>query len=94
MSPPAHRCQGQHPETHLPCPLQAEKGNNQCPGCENRSFGERFLFASWMDVVRQEVKALCGLPPEDLPDCPYRDWQDLAMSPQEAAEAVRERCLE
>jgi hypothetical protein len=89
------RCQGKHPETKLPCPLQAERGsNNRCRGCANRSWKERFLFASWMDRVRQEVEALCGLPPEDLPDCPYRDWHDLAMSPQEAAEAVLERCLE
>ncbi len=87
-------CQGQHPETKLPCPLQAEAGKAQCRGCANRSFTERFLFASWMDLVRHEVEALCGLPPEDLPDCPYRDWHDLGMSPQEAAEAVLERCLE
>jgi|GEM_PF-3655013 len=87
-------CQGQHPETHQSCSLESEAGQNPCRGCTNRSFTERFLFASWMDTVRMEVEALCGLPPEDLPDCPYRDWHDLAMSPQEAAEAVLERCLE
>jgi hypothetical protein len=87
-------CQEQHPETKLPCPLGAEAGQLHCTGCTNRSFSERFLFASWMDTTRWEVEALCGLPPEDLPDCPYRDWYDLAMTPQEAAEAVLERCLE
>ena len=61
---------------------------------ENRSIEERFLFASWMDLVTWEVEALCGLSPNDLPDCPYRDWYDLEMSPQEAAEAVLERCLQ
>ena len=88
------QCQGHNPETYLPCSLKAETGSNECQGCGNRSFSERFLFASWMNLVRQEVEALCGLPPEDLPDCPYRDWHDLAMSLQEAAEAVLERCLE
>ena len=87
-------CQGENPETKRPCSLQAETGKGPCRGCKNRSFTERFLFASWMDTVRMEVEALCGLPPEDLPDCPYRDWHDFGMSPQEAAEAVLERCLE
>ena len=94
MSRMTNLCQGKNPETTLPCSLQAETGKSQCRGCANRSFTERFLFASWMERVSHEVEALCGLPPNDLPDCPYRDWHDLAMSPQEAAEAVLERCLE
>ena len=59
-------CQGQHPEATLPCSVQAEAGSNECRGCTNRSFTERFLFALWMDLVRHEVEALCGLPPEDF----------------------------
>ena len=88
------RCEGTHSETHAPCPLQAKTGRNWCEGCENRSREERFLFASWMDEVNMEVEALCGLSPNDLPDCPYRDWHDAGMSPQETAEAVLARCLE
>jgi hypothetical protein len=77
-----------------PMPQEGETGKSHCPNYEDRSFGERFLFASWMEEVSHEVEVLCGLPPEDLPDCPYQNWHDLAMTPQEAAEAVRERCLE
>ena len=87
-------CQGKHSANKLPCSVEAEAGQHPCRGCANRFFTERFLFASWMEQVSHEVEALCGLPPEDLPDCPYRDWHDLAMPQQEAAEAVLERCLE
>ena len=77
------QCEGACSETNTP--YRSNK---------NRSIDERFLFASWMDLVTWEVEALCGLSPNDLPDCPYHDWHDLEMSPQEAAEAVLERCLE
>ena len=88
------RCEGTHAVTNAPCSLQAQPGSQLCPICQNRFVEERFLFASWMDLVNWEVEALCGLSPNDLPDCPYRDWHDLEMSPQEAAEAVLERCLQ
>ena len=87
-------CEGTHPVTNAPCSAKAKEGSNLCLGCESFAFAQGFLFASWMDLVTWEVEALCGLSPNDLPDCPYHDWHDLEMSPQEAAEAVLERCLQ
>ena len=88
------RCEGTHSVTNVSCSARAKAGSHLCLSCESLAFEQGFLFALWMDEVTWEVEALCGLPPSDLPDCPYHDWYDAGMTPRETAEDVLQRCLE
>jgi hypothetical protein len=55
------------------------------PPTETPVSPETGAFDTWMGLVGAEMEALCGLPPEDLPDCPYTDWYQAGMQPADAA---------
>lgn len=46
---------------------------------------EAFAFTRWMTEVTQNLEALYGLEPDDLPDCTYADWFASDMTAEEAA---------
>ena len=61
---------------------------------ENRYKVEEIAFRNWMQEVDACIDDLSGFISDDLPDCPYRDWFDDDMSPEEAAEFALHRVTE
>lgn len=55
---------------------------------------ERNVRDAWMQRVGVALEVLCGLHPDDLPDCPYADWWGMGYTPEEAAWQALERTLE
>lgn len=80
------RCAYVGPETGKHCPCEASAHSRYCAGCERLAFQERTAFEGWMQEVIRALDALCGLHPDDLPDCLYADWQRAGLTPQEAAQ--------
>lgn len=87
---PVNRCEGSDPETGAQCPQEAEPGCNICSACASRIHEERGSFQSWMREVTASLHTLCGMTPDDLPDCPYSDWHGAGLEPDEAAAEVLE----
>jgi uncharacterized protein DUF5419 len=50
----------------------------------------KISFEDWMKKVDELVGQRIGLSVHDLVDCPFRDWFDAGVTPQEAAhDAIR-----
>ena len=69
-------------------PLQTgetEPTNKDVPEACITAEPEAFAFTRWMTEVTQNLEALYGLEPDDLPDCTYADWFASDMTAEEAA---------
>ncbi len=73
-------------ESGMCCACEARPGTDYCSGCERRVSEERSAFEGWMQQVALAMEAAYGLHPDDLPDCPYADWRQDGVEPDEAAE--------
>jgi hypothetical protein len=87
------RCAYTCPETGWRCLFEVRADSAYCAGCEALAQRDRARFEDWMREVRVEMETLCGLHPQDLPDCPYADWQQTGMTPEEAARQCLARFL-
>lgn len=87
------RCAYVSPKTGMRCPFEATVGSLYCHSCRTVALREQTAFQSWMREVEKALEALCGLHPDDLPDCPYADWQITGMTSEEAARLCLARFL-
>lgn len=87
------RCAYVYPETGRRCLFEATAHSGYCQGCEVLASRNRAHFEDWMRETIVAMEALCGLHPDDLPDCPYADWQKTGMTPEEAARQCLNRFL-
>jgi hypothetical protein len=87
------RCAYTCPETGWRCLFEANAHSRYCRGCETLVYRDRARFERWMQEVVGAMEALCGLHPDDLPDCPYADWHLTGMTPEEAARQCLGRFL-
>ena len=47
-------------------------------------------FDGWMRNVNKAIESICGLTADDLADCPFADWFEDGIEPNEAAQLVLE----
>ena len=87
------RCSYVARETGWRCLFEASANSAYCGGCETLASRDRAHFENWRQDVVVAMEALCGLHPDDLPDCPYADWHTAGMTPKEAARQCLSRFL-